>query len=685
MDLKISASESYLSSLLNAAYEGLHIYWLNKNHQVLLCNVTQARYLGFNNQKEIYGMSMMDIAKLCGQNFEQIKKIEANNIQIMTTLCPTIFEERFDQAGETAIFLSYKAPFLHEDGSVQGVFGISTNITASKKAELALEQSKHAVDVYLESILMSSPSNIYWLDKEGRSLGYNDQQVKHLGMKSRTQAIGKTIFDVAAMLGWDPEMAKKIREHDIVVMESRQPSIHREVVKLNGEEKTFIASKSPMFDTDGEVIGILGISTDITEQAKIEKDLAVAKEKAEASNRAKTQFISNISHDIRTPLVGIQGIASWLLEKVPQEFHQEVEAIVRSNDELLRLLNNVINLSKLEDDEKNALKAEPFDLQQLVNKLIDLFAPVAKQKGLILQSEYAHEIPKTFVSDPLLIQRSILNLISNALKFTERGKVVVRVLRDDSDPSTDDTGFPVCIIVEDTGIGIPPEAQSEIFESFYRVTPSYRGKYRGSGLGLSIVERFVNKMGGKVGVDSEVGKGSRFFINLYLKLADRNDSVTLDDLDDYAADQAAAFENKISPLQLKITQEIGLPFAKILLVEDNPLIQKGVVHTLNKLHCFVDVAGTALQALEKIKFNHYDLIFLDIGLPDYDGLWVCQQIRALSTSQSQIPIIALTAHEDAEYTQVCLKAGMNSILSKPLTPADAKTCLERYRSQDKKI
>ena len=673
----------YLMSLLNAHYQGLHVYWTNKENQILLCNVSQAHYLGFSDPSELYGKNLLEIAEICHQDKEQIHKIQNNNLQIMTTRQPAVFEEQFDYDGKSVFFMSYKAPFYDEHGNVQGIFGISHDITEMKNARLDLEKSKHATDFYLESILMSSPSNIYWLDKEGRSLGYNDQQVKHLGLKSRTQALGKTIFDVADMMGWDPEVARKIREDDLAVMDPRQPSIHRETVFINGEERIYLAGKSPMFDDKNEVIGILGISTDITEQVQVEKKLEIARQKAEASNRAKTQFVSNISHDIRTPLVGIQGIASWLMERVPMELREEVQALVNTSDELLILLNSVINLAKLEDDEQTEIKQEVFDCQLLINKLIVLFGPVAKQRGLILEAIYAEDIPKKFISDTLLVQRSILNLVSNALKFTEQGHVIVRVQKNESAPNPGEQIYPLQIIVEDTGIGIAPEAQTEIFEKFYRATPSFQGKYRGSGLGLSIVARFVSKLGGNVEVSSELGKGSRFIISLPLKIADDASGIAVKNPDDYASDHAVAIHNEIMPNKLKIEQVFpeGMTASqqsRILLVEDNSLIQKGVTHTLNKLNCFVEIAANGTQALEMAATRQYDLIFMDIGLPDYDGLWVSQQIRQLPFPHGQTPIVALTAHIDQKYEDVCTEAGMNKIIVKPLSLVEAQHCLDRF-------
>lgn len=521
--------------------------------------------------------------------------------------------------------------------------------------------------LYLESILASSPSNIYWLDKEGRTLGYNDQQIKYLGLNSRDEALGKTIFDVAALLGWDPEIPQKIRTHDLEVMNSRQPSISRETVVVNGEEKVYLGCKSPMFDETGEVIGILGISTDITEQARIEKDLQLAKEKAEAANKAKSQFIASISHDIRTPLTGIQGVASWLVDKAPVELRPEIQGLVSASQELLALLNNVISLAKLELGE--SITTEAFDLQALIYRLRDLFAPIAQQKNLALRVVYPDDVPRQFVSVPVLVQRTILNLISNALKFTKQGHVMISVTQND-DGATQ-------VSVEDTGIGIPEHLCNEIFTSFNRVTPSYQGQYRGSGLGLSIARQFAEQLGGSISVKSQLGQGSQFLITLPLPLAQANVAMAAVAVDEEVQDQVRLLQ----PQQALSTEqdiEKNAATRHILLVEDNFLIQKGIAMLLNKLNCYVEVANNGAEAIALAGKNNYDLIFMDIGLQDQDGLAVTRQIRQSFPHHAQTPIIALTAHLETESRASCFAAGINDIIIKPLTLENARACLEQY-------
>lgn len=678
-------AEVYLSSLLNTVYPGLHIYWFDCHHRLILCNRAQAIALGKKDSEELKNRSLSELTRLTEPDIKSAElfceQLIKNNIEVMHSKKPILFEEAaFDAAGRT--FLSYKEPFYDQEGKVQGILGISTEITQIKLLQKQLEQSKHATDLYLESILMSSPSNIYWLDEDGRAIGCNDQQAKCVGLNSRHDIIGLTVFDLAKRLGWDPALAQQIREHDLAVMHSGKPSIAREYVVLNGEEKIYLAAKSAMFNDEGKAIGILGISTDITEQVKIEQELQQAKEKAEAANQYKTEFIANISHDIRTPLVGIHGIATWLAEKMPAELQPEMQALINASNQLLRLLNDVIQLAKLEFTGSRKLNPEHFDLSSIINQLVELFTPAARQKNLAFNVVYPAELPRQFFGYGQLIQNTLLNLLSNALKFTDHGHVALYIERDPDPPPFPESAFPLRITIEDTGIGISAQHFSTIFENFHQLNPTYQGKYYGSGLGLAIVQKSVAQLGGKVWLNSEEGKGSRFYVSFALPPS-QNPSTATNLLDAHFKNQATALHTQPS---LSIEQpEKQIQRWSVLLVEDNALIQKVTVSILNKLRCYVDSATTAQAAVELAAHQSYDLVFMDIGLPDHDGFWTTWQIRQILPSYAATPIIALTAHLDEEYRHMCLAAGMNDILSKPLTIDSARRCLSQYGLNNEQV
>lgn len=665
MSLNLQPSDLYLTSLLNVSHQGLFIYWFDLENRLLQCNQTLAISLGYPNPQPLYGKTLLEIAKMLHQNLEQINEILETHSEIIQHLQSVTIEEQLDSNQSENYFLSYKAPFLSPDGQKLGVIGISIDITQRKELEKELRRIKMANDRYLESILLSSPNNIYWIDKTSRVLGCNDQQAKFCGLKSRTDLIGKDTYEIGVFLGWPETMTKKIHDNDVWVMENRQPITYEESVNLNGRELVFLSSKFPMLDETNNVIGMMGISTNITQQKIVENELKKAQLQAEASNRAKTKFISNISHDIRTPLVGIQGMAAMIKENIPKQYQKDAQAIIDASEELLVLLNNVINLSKLED-ESQELKTEIFDLKNLVERIIILFTPIATQKGLQIGMEYDETLPHQFLSDPLLIQRIILNLVSNALKFTAKGHVIVKILPGLN--KSDNNTIPLQIRVEDTGIGIPQKEQKEIFESFYRASNQTSGKFRGTGLGLSIVSRFLHQLNGKISVDSEIGKGSQFIISLNLLKGDSQQTVPLTHLDDYAQDH-------LQTLKL-CTQSQQKPL--ILLVEDNPLIQKIVSNLLEKLSCQVEIAHSGWQALKLAQEKKFDIIFMDVGLPDQDGLSVAKQIRLLPSPQAETPIIVLTAQGDIDFQQACFESGINEMILKPISLENAKQCIEKY-------
>lgn len=679
MDFSEQKTDFYLTSLISSTCPGLNIYWVDTDNRVLMCNLAQAQSLGFRTPDELYGKNLIDIAKEIQAPLSLAEKLCDNNQQVILNGQSIVYEEELAPKGAHKYYLSHKTPFYNQHGHCLGILGISVDITEKKLLQEQLYRSKHSTDFYLESILKSSPNNIYWTDKKGRVLGCNDQQAKFFGLKNRLDMIDKTIVDISGKLGCHSEVAKKVRENDLRVITTRQPEIFEETILIDGKEKTFLSSKSPMLDENGEAVGILGISTDMTRQKLIEKELEIAREKAEASSQAKSRFIANISHDIRTPLVGIQGIAAELAEQIPEQYRPHIRSLINASNGLLALLNNVIQLTRLEYGEGET-PPEPFDLYALVQQLAVLFTPVINHKGLSLDIQYAEGIPHKFTSWPMLIQRAILNLVGNALKFTEQGSVSIRVAADSRLPVSSKDVFPVLIIVEDTGIGIPADKTTEIFDRFFRVNPTYEGKYKGSGLGLSITHQFIKKLGGDIWVESVLGQGSRFYISLPLPIADAAaDALTEMRLDEDTAIQIAN-DNPSSDIPLfTVKQAFSNQGAikRVLLVEDHPLIQKNMVALLNKLNCFVDVAETAVQAVAMAELHDYDLIYLDIGLADHDGFWVARQIRQLSR-HAATPVIALTAHLSSEYKQDCIDAGINDVITKPLSPQRAQAVLHAF-------
>lgn len=395
-----------------------------------------------------------------------------------------------------------------------------------------------------------------------------------------------------------------------------------------------------------------------------------------SENRAKSAFIRNISHDLRTPLTGIIGIANILSESFKEKPERElVDSLLKASHALLNSINDVIEISKL-DAKKPPICQDKFILKSLINDVITLVKPDIDEKGLQFRLNYDERIPNYVIGDRHRIYRILFSLISNAVKFTQNGYIKIDVTLTKSTAKK----ITLKIQVEDTGIGIPFEKQDIIFSRFSRLKPSYQGEYPGMGLGLAIAKQFIKDIKGKIHVSSQIGKGSIFtcIFPVKISLSDncQGNSSTLQANktgDKIVSYQTNPYDNYIESHVLHdITvkdhsKNISKPH--ILVVEDNKTIQLTTLHQLRKLNSQVSAASTGQQALDLFRQYQYDLILMDIGLPDKDGCEVTRIIRQYEKQHKQqcTPVIALTAHADDDKKKQCLHAGMDKIIIKPLT------------------
>jgi two-component system aerobic respiration control sensor histidine kinase ArcB len=506
----------------------------------------------------------------------------------------------------------------------------------------------------LDHLLTKMPDHVhfYWKNKAGIYLGCNDAQAKSLGLNNGREVVGKTDFD----LPWDKELAKRFWENDLEVLTTGQPKSVEESTLINGEPAVVISLKTPMKDKRGKTSGILGISLDVTAQKRIEKNLIQAKEALEVANEAKQEFLQNMRHDIRTPLSGIVGCAEIIKATAHDpKIKEYAEHLVDSSQALTNLLNEVLELIQVGSQHRPLLK-QKFNLAQLIERIISLNQARAAQKNLSLICHYDTNIPPFLIGDSLRLERILLELVTNALNFTQEGKVAVSaklVRRYHREVILE-------ITVADTGIGIPQEKQSEVFTRFKRLSPAYRGIHpSGAGLGLSIIKQLMDDVDGELYFESMDGKGSTFTCILPLKEALLASHSAHSQLTPKSASGSKAPQRDTSFV--------------ILLVEDNAVAAKVATLLLTRLGASVKVAYTGKTAIEEATQKNYDLILLDIGLPDISGIEVAQKIRAFEAEKNRsTPIVALTAHVGKEEEQVYLDAGINEVLSKPLTEAVAR-------------
>ena len=415
---------------------------------------------------------------------------------------------------------------------------------------------------------------------------------------------------------------------------------------------------------------------DITEQVladnrrrKAEEELMKEKIRADAlakqalqSNMVKSQFLANMSHEIRTPMNGIIGFLS-LIERGAynniDEMRQFANTAKTSAESLLDIINDILDLSKIESG-KMSLEKIDFNLDEVIEESISILSTKVNEKGLKVTKEIDSHTPVYLKGDPKRIRQVFINLLSNAVKFTEEGSVIVHVTSKEIDTNT----IEVFTSVQDSGIGIPSDRVDALFKPFSQVDGSHTRKYGGTGLGLAICKEFINLMGGDIGVESTKNVGSKFYFTMKFELGDKDKVVRPDTYFD-SASGTETMKKESAGSAVKITKEMRGEF-KILLAEDNFINQKVALRILSEVGYKADAVVNGAEAVKAVEEGNYDVILMDVQMPEMDGMTATKIIRSFKTEKKNIPIIAITAHALMGDKEKCIEAGMNDYLSKPI-------------------
>lgn len=492
------------------------------------------------------------------------------------------------------------------------------------------------LEINLKSIIESSSIIIFQVNKDGIFELLEGEAKKFVGEDQR-HVIGKSIFDV-----YDDNVSFKE-----VIKRALTGSKVKNTVQIG--ESIFDIDCTPIIKGESEICGVHGVVKDATQRARIIEQLIAAKLDAEKTARVKDTFLANMSHEIRTPISAIIGFTDLLIEKeLTGEKNEYVNSIKLASENLLVIVNDILDFSKIEAG-KLTLKSTSFNLKDLMDSLEKVLKPQARIKHIDLLFNIDKDVPDWVKGDPVRLHQILLNLIGNALKFTNEGWVKVMV----SCKEKNDDEVYLSFRIADTGIGIPKEEIAVIFESFTQVNTDPTREYGGTGLGLTIVKRLIDLQNGHIEVQSKVDKGTIFTFELMFKTVPEKNR-----------DVKAALPAMV--------EETSLNGKRVLLVEDNTMIQVLARKHLESWNIQVDVVNNGSLALEKIKKRDYDLILMDIRMPELNGFETTKKIRAKSDPVSKIPIIAMTAHAFEREKEKCLAIGMNDYISKPFKPAVLK-------------
>ncbi|MEC9640692.1 aerobic respiration two-component sensor histidine kinase ArcB [Escherichia marmotae] len=517
------------------------------------------------------------------------------------------------------------------EAELQETFGqLKIEIKEREETQIQLEQQSS----FLRSFLDASPDLVFYRNEDKEFSGCN-RAMELLTGKSEKQLVHLKPADV-----YSPEAAAKVIETDEKVFRHNVSLTYEQWLDYpDGRKACFEIRKVPYYDRVGKRHGLMGFGRDITERKRYQDAL-------ERASRDKTTFISTISHELRTPLNGIVGLSRILLDtELTAEQEKYLKTIHVSAVTLGNIFNDIIDMDKMER-RKVQLDNQPVDFTSFLADLENLSALQAQQKGLRFILEPTLPLPHQIITDGTRLRQILWNLISNAVKFTQKGQVTVRVRYDE--------GGMLHFEVEDSGIGIPQDELDKIFAMYYQVKDSHGGKpATGTGIGLAVSRRLAKNMGGDITVTSEQGKGSTFTLTIHAP------SVA-EEVDD-------AFDEDDMPL----------PALNVLLVEDielNVIVARSV---LEKLGNTVDVAMTGKAALEMFKLGEYDLVLLDIQLPDMTGLDISRELTKRYPREDLPPLVALTANvlkDKQEY----LNAGMDDVLSKPLSVPALTAMIKKF-------
>jgi len=636
---RLEESEQRYRSLFE--YNPAAVYSLDLEGRYTSVNAHMEKLTGFRKQ-ELLSMSYKPLVH--PRDMEAV----AERFELAKTGVPQNYETRVIHKDGYPVICGVTNVPIVVDGQIVGVYGIANDITERKQYIEQIEKLSNQQAMLLNSV----SEGIYGLDRQARTVFINPAGLRMLGYRQE-EVLGRqshALFHHTRPDGtpYPPEECPIRR-----TLRDGQPQSVSEEVFWRKDGSSFLVEYrvNPIYD-NGEIQGAVVVFNDVTD----EREIVRAKESAERADRAKSEFLAMMSHEIRTPMNGIIGMTDLLLDtELDGEQREYAEIINASSESLLRIINDILDFSKIEAG-KMELEDEPFDIRAELGGVVELFESRAEEKGLELALDVDPGLPRYVQGDSSRFRQVMLNLVGNAMKFTEKGKIRVSA----SCPDEGGERRRMVFAVRDTGIGIPADKLPELFQSFSQLHPAINRKYGGTGLGLAISRKLAELMGGVIEVESAEGMGSTFRFVLPVKTPEAGTAA--------GPDEAAAPEPDVQALD-------GL---RILLAEDHPVNQQLLLRILEKLGLAADVVQNGVEAVEAVTEKRYDIVFMDVQMPMLDGLEATRLIRQVLPPDRMPVIAALTAFARNEDRERCLAAGMDDYLSKPISQEDVRRVLLKW-------
>ncbi len=619
------------------------IYFKDINSHFIRINKAQSQHFGLSKPEDAIGKSDKDF-------FDEIKaglKLKDEEL-ILNTGVPLISIEEKVIYGKKELWISStKSPIKDEKGNVTGLVGISRDISAQKEIMQKLNEERDFLQVLMDYI----PYTIYFKDLECRFTKINKAQAKLCGISDPKMAIGMTDFDF-----FNEQTAASAFEDEQKIIKTGVPMIEKveQIKDTEGNTIWVSATKIPVKDNYGNITGLVGISIDITEKRIAEGKLRESKEKAEESDRLKTAFLANMSHEIRTPMNGIIGFSNLLrnADLKDEERNEFLNHITSCGNTLLNLIDDIIDISKIEAGQIK-IRITESNINAILDELLDSFDASKLKDGKdnvkLVKNTGLSDAKSTILTDPFRFRQIVSNLIGNALKFTLEGHIEFgyTLIEDDN----------LQFYVKDSGIGIPKDKQSLIFERFGQVLDSnFYINQKGTGLGLAISSNLVKMLGGRMWVNSEMGKGSTFYFTLpynHIEITNKQES------------------------QANSTKENFLYNGKtILIAEDEEINYLYFKQILKHTSANLIWVKTGLEAVDTARYNpDISLILMDCKMPVMDGYAATKEIK---TFRPQLPIIAQTAFAMSDEQDISIQAGSDAYISKPIRIKELFTILDKF-------